>query len=141
MGGKRLSGRKRHLLVDTLGLPLRVCVHAADISDRDGLELVLADIQPFLPRLRLIWADQGYQGEVVEWVKDEYGLTLEIVKREPDQRGFKVVPRRWVVERTFGWLGRQRRLSKDYEYYTECSEAMIYLASLRLIMCRLAKPA
>lgn len=97
-------------------------------------------MRPFLPDLSLIWADQGYHGSVGEWVKDEYGLTLQIVEKEPGQQGFKVLPRRWVVERTFAWLGRYRRLSKDYEYHTECSQALIYLASIRLLTARLAKP-
>jgi putative transposase len=125
--------------VDTLGLPLRICVHAANLTEPEGLECVLTDVGPFLPHLTLIWADQGYRGDIGEWVKDQYGLTLEIVEKEPGQQGFKVLPRRWVVERTFAWLGRQRRLSKDYEYYPECSQAWLYLASLRLLMSRLAK--
>jgi putative transposase len=127
------------LLVDTLGLPLRICVHAANLTEPEGLECLLTEVAPFLPQLKLIWADQGYRGDIAEWVKDEYGLTLQIVEKEPDQQGFKVLPRRWVVERTFAWLGRQRRLSKDYEYFPECSQAWLYLASLRLLMSRLAK--
>lgn len=133
-----MNGRKRHVLVDTLGLLLCAVVHAADIQDRDGAKLVLEKAQGKFLRLQLIWADGGYAGKLVEWVKQTCGWLLEIVKRNDDMRGFVVLPRRWIVERTFGWLGRCRRLSKDYEEQTESSEAMIQLAMIHLMLKRLA---
>jgi len=137
--GKKIKGRKRHLLVDTMGLVLLVVVHAANIQDRDGAKLVFEKARKLCPRLRLIWADGGYAGKLVAWVQSVCSWVLEIVKRNDDVKGFKLLPRRWVVERTFGWLGRNRRLSKDYERQTETSEAMIYWAMIRLMARRLAR--
>ena len=136
---KKVNGRKRHILVDTMGLLITVVVHAASVQDRDGAKLVIEKVRHILPRLRLIWADGGYAGQLVEWVRDLCHWVLEIVKRSDDVKGFQVLPRRWVVERTLAWLGRYRRLSKDYEYLTESSEAMIYLAMTRLMVRRLAR--
>lgn len=133
-----MNGRKRHILVDTLGLLLTVVVHAANVQDRDGAKLVLEKARGKFPRLQLIWADGGYAGKLVEWVKETCGWLLEIVRRTDDMQGFVVLPRRWIVERTFGWLGRCRRLSKDYEERTESSEAMIQLAMIHLMLKRLA---
>jgi putative transposase len=133
-----VKGRKRHILVDTIGLLLTVVVHAANIQDRDGAKLVLEKTRGKFLRLTLIWADGGYAGKLIEWVKETCGWLLEIVKRSDDVPGFVVLPRRWVVERTFGWLGRCRRLSKDYEEQTESSEAMIHLAMIQLMLKRLA---
>jgi putative transposase len=133
-----VKGRKRHILVDTLGLLLVAVVHAANVQDRDGAKLVLDKARGKFLRLTLIWADGGYAGKLIEWVKDACGWILEIVKRSDDVQGFAVLPRRWVVERTFGWLGRCRRLSKDYEELTESSEAMIHLAMTQLMLKRLA---
>jgi len=135
--GKKVKGRKRHILVDTLGLLLIVVVHAADIQDRDGAKLVLEKAKQLFARLRLIWADGIYAGKLVDWVKETCGWVLEIVKRDPHVKGFRVLPRRWVVERTFGWLNQYRRLSKDYEVLTETSEAMIYAAMVHLMVRRL----
>lgn len=135
-----MKGRKRHILVDTLGLLLTVVVHAANIQDRDGAKLVLEKARGKFLRLALIWADGGYAGKLIEWVQQSCGWLLEIVKRRDDVQGFVVLPRRWVVERTFGWLGRCRRLSKDYEEKTESSEAMIHLAMIQLMLKRL-KPS
>ena len=135
--GKKIKGRKRHILVDTIGLLLVVVVHAADIQDRDGTKLVLKQAKDLFPRLLLIWADGGYAGQLIDWVKAACGWVLEIVKRDPDVKGFKVLPRRWVVERTFGWLTHYRRLSKDYEVLTETSEAMVYAAMTRVMLRRL----
>ena len=104
---------------------------------RDGALLVLERIRGYVPWLRLIWADGGYAGRLVERVKDLFHWTLEIVKRSDDVKGFKVLPRRWVVERTFGWLGRYRRLSKDYEERTESSEAWVHIAMVNLMLKRL----
>jgi len=102
--GKQVKGRKRHIVVDTLGLILAVVVHAANIQDRDGAKLVLARLAGGFPRLRLIWADGGYAGKLVGWVMEHQGWTVAIVKRAVGEKGFVVLPRRWVVERTFGWL-------------------------------------
>ncbi len=138
--GKKVKGRKRHILVDTMGLLLMVIVHAADIQDRDGAKLLLNKVKGSFSRLRLIWADGGYAGKLVDWVLNIHGWTLEIVKRDKGVKGFQVLPRRWVVERTFAWLGRYRRLSKDYEVLTETSEAMIYACMVHLMVRRLALP-
>ena len=124
-------------MVDTLGLLIAVVVHAANIQDRDGAKLVIAKLKGICPRLELIWADGGYAGKLIEWVKEFGSWALEIVKRCDDVAGFKVLPRRWVVERTFGWLGKYRRLSKDYEMLPESSEAMIYIAMINLMLRRL----
>ena len=137
--GKKIKGRKRHLLVDTMGLLLLVVVHGANIQDRDGAKLVFAKAKNLCPRLALLWADGGYAGKLVGWVRAVCGWTLQIVKRSDAVKGFKLLPRRWVVERTFGWLGRNRRLSKDYEGRTDNSEAMIYWAMTRLMVRRLAR--
>jgi len=117
-----------------------VIVHPANIQDRDGAELVLARIAQRLPRLTLIWADGGCAGKLIDWVRAIYGCVLAIVKRPGGVTGFQVLPRRWVVERTLGWLGRYRRLSKDYEGLPECSESMVYLAMTRIMLSRLAHP-
>jgi putative transposase len=138
--GKNVNGRKRHILVDTMGLLLMVLVHAADIQDRDGAKLLLNKVKQCFTRLRLIWADGNYSGKLIDWVRETHGWVLEIVKRDKDVKGFQVLPRRWVVERTFAWLCRYRRLSKDYEVLTETSEAMIYAAMVRLMVRRLALP-
>lgn len=137
--GKKINGRKRHILVDTMGLILLVIVHTANIQDRDGAKLVLQKVLEHFPRLKLIWADGGYAGKLVDWVKEHCHWILQIVKRSDDVKGFKVLPRRWVVERTFGWLGRFRRLSKDYERLTKTSETMIYTAMIHLMVRRLAR--
>ena len=122
-----------------MGLILAVVVHAANIQDRDGAKLVLARLGAGFERLRLIWADGGYRGKLVDWVKRAYGWVLEIVKRNDGVKGFEVLPRRWVVERTFAWLGRYRRLSKDYEQLEASSEAMIHLVMINLMSRRLAR--
>ena len=120
-----------------MGLILAVVVHAANIQDRDGAKLLFAKVKGCFPRMKLIWADGGYAGKLVDWLAGFCQWTLEIVKRCDDMVGFQVLPRRWVVERTFGWLGRYRRLSKDYEYLTETSEAMIQIAMIQLMLRRL----
>ena len=126
------------MIVDTLGLILAVVVHAGDIQDRDGTRLVLERLGQGFGRLRLIWADGAYAGQLVEWVKTVFQWTLEIVKRSDDTTGFVVLPKRWIVERTFSWLYRYRRLSKDYEQLPENSEAMILIAMINLMSRRLA---
>lgn len=124
-----------------MGLVLAVVVHAANIQDRDGAKFVFEKVKARLPRLKLIWADGGYAGKLIDWLHDLTGWVLEIVKRCDDVTGFKVLPRRWVVERTFGWLGRYRRLSKDYEYLTDTSETMIHVAMIQLMLRRLTRAA
>jgi len=124
-GGKQIKGRKRHILVDTLGLVLLAVVHSAGIQDRDGARKVLASLGHCFTRLRKIWADGAYNSGLVEWVKNlrnRNRIDLELVKRTDDMKGFVVLPRRWVVERTFAWLSFNRRLSKDYEHLPETSE-------------------
>lgn len=141
-GGKRVRGRKRHILVDTLGLLLVVVVHAANTQDRLGARRVLAGIKDAFARLKLIWVDSGYQSQPLrEWLAQLRGaepVELEVVKRTDGQKGFHVLPKRWVVERTFGWLGRHRRLSKDYEKLPATSETLIRLAMIKLMLRRLA---
>ena len=137
--GKKVKGRKRHILVDTMGLLLTVVVHAANIQDRDGAKHVLERAKQRFSRLCLIWADGGYAGKLIDWVQHLCGWTLEIVARDRDVKGFQVLPRRWVVERTFAWIGRYRRLSKDYEALLETSEAMVHMAMIRLMARRLAR--
>jgi putative transposase len=138
--GKKVKGRKRHLLVDTLGLVLWVLVLPADIQDRDGGRQLLAGFfkQSWARRLQHIWADGGYAGVLVAWVLQRWACVVEIVKRS-DAHTFRILPRRWVVERTFGWLGRYRRLSRDYERQASTGETMVYVAMIRLMLARLAK--
>jgi len=125
-------------VVDTIGLLLSVVVHAADVQDRDGAKLVLLTLLGRFPRLALIWADGGYGGRLVEWAKQAGGWPIEVVKRPAAATGFAPLPRRWVVERTFAWLGRCRRLSKDYEELPATSEAIIRVAMIHLMLKRLA---
>lgn len=166
-GGKKVRGRKRHLLVDTEGLVLKAKVHSAKISDRDGLRLLLESARSEIPRLSHLWLDAGYQGRGKDWVEKVIGLSVEIVRRPPKpvpeevariwaqewakegqkvdwqklmpSRGFVVLPHRWVVERTFSWLGQNRRMSKDYERLCATSEAFVYAAMTRVMVRRLAR--
>lgn len=134
-----MKGRKRHIVVDTQGLLLAVVAHPADIQDRDGAKLVLQRLRGRFPRLVRIWADGAYAGKLVEWAQRSGSWKLEVVPRPHHQHTFQVLPRRWVVERTFAWLGRQRRLSKDYEALSETTEAWIYTAMTGLMLRRLAR--
>lgn len=138
---KNVMGRKRHVLVDVLGLLLEVVVTKANVPERAGAKLLLQRaLADHFERLVLIWADGGYEGQAfAEWVLEHCGWLLEIVKRNDEATGFVVLPRRWVVERTFGWLYRFRRLSKDYEVLVETSEAWIYAAMVRIMLQRLAR--
>ncbi len=167
-GGKKVRGRKRHLLVDTEGLVLKAKVHSAKILDRDGLRLLLESACSEIPRLSHLWLDAGYQGRGKDWVEKVLGLSVEIVRRPPKPipeevariwaqeewakegqkvdwqklmppRGFQVLPRRWVVERTFSWLSQNRRMSKDYERLCASSEAFVYAAMTRVMVRRLAR--
>ena len=152
-GAKRLAGRKRHLLVvDTSGLVLSAHVHAASLHDRDGGQRLLTDeLKEEMPRLAIVWADAAYTGRFREWMRNERGWRVK-VPRHPDRqlwrygleekpRGFQVLPRRWVIERTFAWLGQARRLAKDYERLPETAVTMIYAAMSRLMLRRLARLA
>ncbi len=123
-----------------MGLLLAVVVHAANIQDRDGAKLVLSKLVGRFPRLKIIWADSAYAGQLVPWTWTLGGWLLEIVRRKPDSHRFEVLPRRWVVERTLGWLGRCRRLSKDYEALPETSETWVHIAMIHLMLKRL-RPA
>jgi putative transposase len=139
--GKQVTGRKRHTLVDTLGLILKVIVTAGNVQDRDGAKCLLKEIsveKEVVQRLELIWADGSYRGELIAWLEDLLGCKLEIVEKPKDQVGFQILPKRWIVERTFAWLVRQRRLARDYERLPETSEAFIYVAMIRLMLRRLA---
>ena len=137
---KRIKGRKRHLLVDTLGLILGVAVTPASTPERAGAQLLLGGVLGWFTGLRLLWVDGGYSGPVfAQWVKGQRPkLKVEVVKRSDDAKGFLVLPRRWVVERTFGWLMRQRRLVRDYETTETSAQAWIYIAMIRLQLRRLA---
>ena len=153
-GAMKVKGRKRHLLVDTQGFVLKVKVLAANTADQEGAKQLLQCIQPQFPRLQHLWVDGGYRSTFVSWAKEHLGWTVQRgphpnagsrrrivapgVEPAPIDRSFKVIPRRWVVERTYGWLGRYRRLSKDYEFLPETSEAFIYTTSVRTLLRRLA---
>jgi putative transposase len=163
-GGKQVKGRKRHLLVDTEGLVLRAVVHQANIMDRDGVKLVLrAGVRSQFPRRRHVWLDAAYngKGKGKDWIEQTLGWTAQIVQHPPRSKkvgvpndippdqidwsqylpppGFRVLPRRWVVERTFAWQSHQRRLSKDYERLCATSEALISVTMIRLMLRRLAR--
>lgn len=137
-GGKKVKGRKRHILTDTQGNLLDVVVSAANLNDREGAKMVMNKLeQQMTQRFLKIWVDQGYQGELVTWFDEQWQIALEVVRADPNQKGFAVQPRRWVVERTFAWFGKFRRLSKDYEVDPLSSEGFLYLASIRLLLNRL----
>jgi putative transposase len=168
-GGKKVKGRKRHLLVDTQGLVLKASVHSAKVQDREGIKILLDLAPTHLPRLSHLWLDAGYTGEGkgADWVQKVLGWTVQIVRHPPklvpeevmrvwlrewakdgvaidpeklsEPRRFGDLPRRWVVERTFSWLGQNRRMSKDYERLVETSEAFVYVAMSRLMLKRLAR--
>ena len=140
-GAKNLCGRKRHLLVDTLGLVLLVVVTEANVQDRDGARTLLSVLATEFRRLRVIWADGAYAGALQMWVRGlrKWGkVRLDIVRKAKGHRGFAVVPWRWIVERTFAWLGRYRRLKSDYECLPETTEALVHIAMIRLMVRRLA---
>jgi putative transposase len=167
-GGKKVRGRKRHLLVDTEGLVLKAKVHSAKVPDQDGLRLLLQSARTELSRLKHLWLDAGYEGRGKRWAEEVLGLSVEVVRKPPPKptpekvakiwaeewakegekvdwqrlmppRGFRVLPRRWVVERTFSWLGQNRRLSKDYERLCASAEAFVYAAMIRLMVRRLVR--
>jgi len=140
--GKKVNGRKRHIVVDTLGLLLVVLVTTGCVQDKPGGKQLLTQLHQrvSLPRLKLLWADGGYRGNpFADWVKDSFGWVWQVVKRNDNVKGFQVLPRRWVVERTFGWLNNYRRLSKDYEELPNTSETLIYATMSHIMLRRLAK--
>lgn len=138
--GKKVMGRKRHIVVDTLGLMVGLVVHAASLQDRDGAPLAMATIVRHWPSLRHVFADGAYAGPKLEAALEKVGrFTIQIVKRSDAAKGFEVIPRRWVVERTFAWLGRCRRLAKDFERTIPSAEAWILVANIRLLTRRLAR--
>ena len=137
-GGKLVKGRKRHIVVDTIGCLLVVWVHAANVFDGKAARQVLTNLFLLLHTVKMIWADCGYSGvELLDWVRLQFECDLTVVKRKKGTKGFHVLPRRWVVERTFAWLGRSRRLSKDYERKPTSSETQVYIASGRLLLRQL----
>lgn len=166
-GGKKVRGRKRHILVDTEGLVVKARVHSAKIPDQDGIRLLLESAQPELSRLKHLWLDAGYEGRGRRWAEKVMGLSVEVVRKPPKPvpkkvaqawaeewtkegkaidwqrlmppRGFVALPRRWVVERTFSWLGQNRRMSKDYERLCASAEVFVYAAMIRLMVRRLAR--
>jgi putative transposase len=166
-GGKKVRGRKRHLLVDTEGLLLKARVHSAKVPDQDGLRLLLESAQSVLSRLKHLWLDAGYEGRGRRWAEEALGISVEIVRKPakpvPEKvamiwanecakegkevdwqrfmppRGYVALPRRWVVERTFSWLSQNRRMSKDYERLCASAEAFVYAAMIRLMVRRLAR--
>ncbi len=139
-GGKKIKGRKRHIVVDTEGFLLHAVVHEASIQDRDGAVIVLKQVRKLFPFLELIWADGGYRGpKLAKEFQKIASWKLEIVKRDEDASGFEVLPRRWVVERTFAWMGRNRRLAKDFEKIVETSIAYLEVAMIQLMIRRLAR--
>jgi putative transposase len=137
-GGKKIKGRKRHILVDVLGLIIIASVTAASTQERSEAKKMLESIKNCMPRFELIWADGGYTGPLIEWVKKKCGWGLVIIKPTKVTPGFHVRPWCWIVERTFGWLNKNRRLSKDYECHPETSEALIHIAMIRIMARRLA---
>jgi putative transposase len=136
-GEKKLKGRKRHILVDTMGNLLRIVVQSAGIQDRDGADYVFEAMKDAYPELAKVWAAQGYTGDLGDYVRATYTSDLEIVETSPEHQGFVVLPRRWVVERSLAWLNRYRRLSKDYEHRVDYSETWIYIASIARMLRKL----
>ncbi|WP_428411961.1 IS5 family transposase [Pararhizobium sp.] len=135
--GKKIKGRKRHIAVDTHGLLLEASVHPANEQDRDGAQALTRQLHEHHNAVEVVWADAGYSGRFVRWAEAELGLKVEVVKRT-DPHQFQVLKRRWVVERTFAWFGKHRRLSKDYEARTDTSTSMMYLSMINLMSNRMS---
>lgn len=138
-GGKKVKGRKQHIITDTLGLLLVVVVHAANMHDSKSAPKVIEKLRGRFDRMECIFADGGYRGALSDWVKEKFGWMINVVLRTDKSVNFQVLPKRWVVERTFAWFESYRRLAKDYEYNTDTSESMIQLAMIRLMLNRLPK--
>jgi len=136
--GKKINGRKRHIVVDTIGLLVIVLVTAASVQDRDGARPALASLREAFPTISIVWADGGYAGKLVEWAKAAARIVVEIVRKPEGQRTFEVLPRRWVVERTLAWITKCRRLDHDYERLPSTSVAMVKWAMVGLMARRLA---
>jgi len=137
--GKKVTGRKRHIITDTMGFILAIVIHNANLQDRDGAKLVMKELQYKYPLLKKILADGGYRGTLVEWTLSMFGWTLEIVSKVAGVSSFHVIPKRWVVERTFGWFNFNRRLAKDYEAINENSVAFVHLSMIRIMLNRIKK--
>ncbi len=152
-GGKKINGRKRHVLVDRQGLLLKVKVLPANLTSRDGGQLLLPEVKDTLPSLKNLFVDGGYKGKWAEWAREALGWGVQVVQRPAKVRGicrsttsiypseqkqFKVIPRRWVVERTLAWLSFQRRLNRDYELLPETTESFVHIAMIRIMVRRLA---
>ena len=139
-GNKKAGGRKRHIITDTLGLLMGVVVHAANIGEREGAKLLLDKVRGKYPDLKKVLVDQGYTGvDFGQWVASNFGWIVEVVAKVLGVAGFNVLPKRWIVERTFGWFNFQRRLAKDYEFLPACSEAMIRLSMIRIMLNKITK--
>jgi len=151
MEGKKVKGRKRHILVDTQGFLVQAAVTGAELGDREGMLKLIFRAGKLLESTKLIWADMGYQGEKAKNWASQFGIKLEIVRRplkamwihkDTDlsslkfEEGFKVLPKRWIVERKFAWMSKYRRLSKDYEYFPSTAESMMYISMSRLMLRR-----
>ena len=137
--GKKVNGRKRHIAVDTGGLLLAVVVTIAGIQDRDAAHRLLTELRGRFSTVRLVWADGGYAGRLVIWARKVLALTIEVVKRTDDAKGFAVLPRRWVVERTFAWISKFRRCVRDYETLPAHHEAMVHISMIMTMSRRLAR--
>ncbi|MBF6169423.1 IS5 family transposase [Streptomyces gardneri] len=137
--GKKIKGRKRHIATDTLGLLLAVVVTPASIQDRDAAHRLLAAVRTRFATVSLVFADGGYAGRLVVWAKSVLALTIQIVKRSDTATGFEVLPRRWVIERSFGWLVKHRRCVRDYETRPDHHEAVVYIAAIHTLTRRLAR--
>ncbi len=136
-GGRRVKGRKRHIITDTMGLLLVVVVHAANVHDSKAAENVISKLRGRFEKLVKVIADGGYRGELINNTKRKFGFLLEVVLRKDESSMFSVIPKRWVVERTFAWLENSRRLSKDFEYLTSTSQAMVQLAMIQIMLNRI----
>lgn len=137
--GKKVTGIKRHIVTDTMGFIISIVIHNADIQDRDGAKLVLEELRSKYPRLKKILADGGYRGALIEWTLLRYGWTLEIVSKVAGISKFSIIPKRWIVERTFGWFNFNRRLAKDYEAKNEVSVAFVQIVMIRIMLNRIKK--
>ena len=136
-GNKKINGRKRHVVVDTLGFILTVVVHAANIHDSQGVRMVLKRLKESIVGIKVIFADGGYRGEIIQWAEKYFNYCIHIVMRTDTHKGFKPVHKRWVIERTFSWFENHRRLSKDFEFLVQTSEAMILLASIKILLIKI----